>query len=184
LQHGLTGVKSWCERCNVKSDKGKTQATSFYRRLGVPDDVLQLNGLDILFVNGVTYLDVTCDRRTTWRLHIERTIAKALRTHLRTYSVFRSERLSTNTKLMIDKALIRSVMIYACPTWKFVVDTHLLKLQCLQNRVFSSIGNLHRCMPVLELRVAFKIPYIYNYITDLCRTQAEVILNHAIQSHA
>jgi hypothetical protein len=26
--------------------------------------------------------------------------------------------------------------------------------------------------------VAFKIPYVYEYITELCRTEAEVILNH------
>jgi hypothetical protein len=26
------------------------------------------------------------------------------------------------------------------------------------------------------MQVAFKIPYVYNYITKLCRTQAEVIL--------
>jgi hypothetical protein len=30
--------------------------------------------------------------------------------------------------------------------------------------------------------VAFKIPYIYDYITKLCRTQAEVILNHLYQN--
>jgi hypothetical protein len=28
------------------------------------------------------------------------------------------------------------------------------------------------------MHVAFKIPYVYDYITKLCRTQAEVILNH------
>jgi hypothetical protein len=26
--------------------------------------------------------------------------------------------------------------------------------------------------------MAFKIPYVYDYIIKLCRTQAEVILNH------
>jgi hypothetical protein len=26
--------------------------------------------------------------------------------------------------------------------------------------------------------VAFKIPYVYDYVTKLCGTQAEVILNH------
>jgi hypothetical protein len=26
--------------------------------------------------------------------------------------------------------------------------------------------------------VSFKIPYVYDYITKLCRRQAEVILNH------
>jgi hypothetical protein len=34
-------------------------------------------------------------------------------------------------------------------------------------------------MPGGELRVAFKIPYMYDYITKLCRTQAELIVNHA-----
>jgi hypothetical protein len=48
----------------------------FSRSLGVPDEVLQLKGRDIPFVNNVTYLGVTLDRMT-WRHHIERTAAKA-----------------------------------------------------------------------------------------------------------
>jgi hypothetical protein len=28
------------------------------------------------------------------------------------------------------------------------------------------------------MHVAFKIPYVYDYITKLCMSQAEVILNH------
>jgi hypothetical protein len=42
----------------------------------------------------------------------------------------------------------------------------------------SNIGNLDRSIPARELHVAFEIPYVYDYITKLCRTQAEVILNH------
>jgi hypothetical protein len=38
--------------------------------------------------------------------------------------------------------------------------------------------NLDRHTPVHELHVAFKIPYVYDYITKSCRTQAEVILTH------
>jgi hypothetical protein len=49
----------------------------------------------------------------TWRLQIERTVAKALRTYIRTYSLFKSDRLSTNIKLTLYKALIRSIMTYA-----------------------------------------------------------------------
>jgi hypothetical protein len=61
-------------------------------------------------------------------------------------------------------------MTYACP----VADAHLLKLQRLQNRALRAIGNLDRCTPVRELHVAFKIRYVYNYITKLCRTQTEI----------
>jgi hypothetical protein len=69
-------------------------------------------------------------------------------------------------------------MTHACPTWEYAADAHLLKLQRLQNRVLRTTENLDRCTPLRELRVAFKIPYVCDYITKLCRTQAEVILNH------
>jgi hypothetical protein len=88
-----------------------------------------LNGRNIPFVNNVKYLGVIFDKRITWRLHIEMIKAKAFRTFIRIYSLFKSERLSANIKLTLHKALIRSVMTYACPTWDFEADTHLMKLQ-------------------------------------------------------
>jgi hypothetical protein len=40
--------------------------------------------------------------------------AKAFRTFIRIYSLLKSERLSAKIKLTLHKALIRSVMTYAC----------------------------------------------------------------------
>jgi hypothetical protein len=59
-----------------------------------------------------------------------------------------------------------------------MADFHIFQLQHLQNRVLRPFGNPDRCTPVHELHVAFKIPYMYDYINKLCRTQAEIILNH------
>jgi hypothetical protein len=70
-------------------------------------------------------------------------------------------------------------MTYASPVWEFAADTHLLKLQRLQNKVLRTTGNFPRRTTVRELCKAFNIPYIYDYITKLCRQQAEVIQNHA-----
>jgi hypothetical protein len=98
--------------------------------------------------------------------HIERAVNKALRTYLRTYSIFKSGRLTAYIKLTLYKALIRSVMTYACPTWEYMADVLLLKLQQLQNRVLRAIGNLYRFTPVRELQVAFKIPDVYEYIIN------------------
>jgi hypothetical protein len=55
----------------------------------------------------------------TWKLRIESIETKAFRTFIRLYSLFKSERLSANIKLTLYKALIRSIMTYACSTWKF-----------------------------------------------------------------
>jgi hypothetical protein len=63
------------------------------------------------------------------RLELSSVEAKAFRTFIRIYSLFKSERLSANIKLTFLKALIRSVMTYACPAWEIAVDTDLIKLQ-------------------------------------------------------
>jgi hypothetical protein len=69
-------------------------------------------------------------------------------------------------------------MTYASPAWEFAANTQLLKLQRLQNKVLRTIGNFRRCTPVRELHKTFNILYIYDYITKICRQQAEVIRNH------
>jgi hypothetical protein len=63
-------------------------------------------------------------------------------------------------------------MSYACPTWEYEADAHLFTLQRLQNRVLRAIGNLDRRTPVREMHVAFKISYVYDYITKSCRALA------------
>jgi hypothetical protein len=80
--------------------------------------------------------------------------------------------------LTLHKALIRSVMTYACPAWEFAAVCHLLKLQRLQNRVLRTIGNFPRRTSVRDMHKVFQIPYVYDYITKSCRQQAEVIQNH------
>jgi hypothetical protein len=60
-------------------------------------------------------------------------------------------------------------MTYACPTWGFAADIHLSKLQRLQNKVLRMIGNFSRQTPVCELHKAFNTPYLYDYITKLCK---------------
>jgi hypothetical protein len=150
LHHGHTAVKSWCDHWNMKINEGKTQAIYIYRRFRVPEDELQLNGQNISFVKNVKYLVAIFNRRMFLDMYI------------RTYSLLKSEHLSANVKHTPYRVLIRSVMIYACPTWEYAVNTHLLKLQCLQNRVLCTIGNLGRRTQVFNLHVAFKMPCTYD----------------------
>jgi hypothetical protein len=69
-------------------------------------------------------------------------------------------------------------MTYACAAWEFAADTHLLKLQRLQTKVLRTIDSFPRRTPIRDLHLAFQIPFVYDYITKLCRQQAEVIQNH------
>jgi hypothetical protein len=149
----------------------KSQAIYFSHRLRPPEAHLTLNGWNIPSVNHVKYLSAIFDKRITWRLHKEMIEVKAFRTFIRIYSLLKSERLSSNIKLTLHKALIRSVMAYACPTWELAADTYVLKLQRIQNKALRTIGNFPRCTPVCDLHTAFNLLYVYDYVTKLCRNK-------------
>jgi hypothetical protein len=78
----------------------------------IPEAHLTLCGWNIPFVIHVKYLGVIFDKRIAWRLHIEMTKAKAFRTFIRIYSLFKSEHLIASIKLTLHKALIRPVMTF------------------------------------------------------------------------
>jgi hypothetical protein len=69
-----------------------------------------------------------------------------------------------NIKLALYKALIRSVMVYACPAWEYEADAHLSKLKHKYNQFLHAIGNFDRHTPVHKMHMAFRILYMYSYI--------------------
>jgi hypothetical protein len=88
---------------------------------------------------------------------------------IRIYSLLKSEWLSVIIKLALHKTLIRWVMIYAYPTWEYVVHTYLLKWQSLQKKVLRTILKFPRPIPVLELQMNLQEPCIYVYTKKLWR---------------
>jgi hypothetical protein len=85
---------------------------------------------------------------------------------IRIYSIFKSEQLIANIKLALHKALISSVMTYACLAWEFAPECHhLLKLQRLQNKVLRTTANFPRSTSVRDMHKAFHKKYVYDYIT-------------------
>jgi hypothetical protein len=90
IQSGLDSMAAWCKRWNIKINEDKTRAIYFTHRNRPRDSLLTLNGRNILFVNSVKYLGVLFDKRMTWRLHIQMIEAKAFRTFIRIYSLFKN----------------------------------------------------------------------------------------------
>jgi hypothetical protein len=139
---------------------------------------LTLKGPNIPFVNNVKYLGLIFDKKITRIIHIETMATKTLRIFISICPILKSERSSVNTKLTLYKALIRSILTYACPAWEFAAVSYLLELWRLQNKVLRTTGNLPRSISTSDLHVAFKSPHLYDFVTKLCRPPAAVILNH------
>jgi hypothetical protein len=64
------------------------------------------------------------------------------------------------------------LLVYACLTWEYAADALLLKLQRLHNWFLRATGNFDRHTLVREMHMALEIPYVYDYMTKLCRKQA------------
>jgi hypothetical protein len=149
-EQSSVGYTLWRPGVNAGTSILKSMKT----RLGQstsPDSLLTLNGRDIPFVNTMKYLGVISDKKITWILHIEMIEAKAFRKFVGIYCLLKSERLCANIKLTLHKALIRSVMTYACPAWEFGAECRLLKLQRLQNMVLRTIVNFPRRTSVRDM---------------------------------
>jgi hypothetical protein len=85
---------------------------------------------------------------------------KAFKSFIRIYSQFKIEPWRASIKLTLHKALIRSVMTYACPAWELAADTYLLKLQRVKNNVLSTTGNFPRCTLVRGVHTTSNLPYV------------------------
>jgi hypothetical protein len=44
-----------------------------------------------------------------------------------------------------------------------VAETHLVKLQCLQNKVLSTTGKFPSSTSVRDIHIDFQIPYVYDF---------------------
>jgi hypothetical protein len=102
--------------------------------------------------------------------------AKVCGTFMSLFGILKS-RLSANIKLTFHKALIRSVVAYACSAWEFAADIHILRKESLQNNVLRTNCNVQRRTTTRELHVAIEILYVHELITKLSRQQAEVMPN-------
>jgi hypothetical protein len=162
--HGTLGLKfhplekaNAIADCNIKINDEKTQAISSHQ-IRPTETTLTLSGRTLPFVNSVESLGIIFDKKITRRLNIETVTAKTYGTFIRLYSLFISERLSTRLKLTLHKAIITSVMTYACPAWEFAADTHVLKLQRLQTRFCAPTATLQgtfrfeTCIMLFKLR--------------------------------
>jgi hypothetical protein len=155
LQCKLTAVNSRCEHCNIKTNKGKQrQSTSTSPEdLRVPDNVLQLQRLDIPVCN-VMCLGVTFNRMMTQRHHNERTVAKALRTHTRRYSLFKRGYLSTNMKLMIYKAWLGQLWLMPVPPrsmWQTVTSWNCRNCRTEHSVILEILTSAHQSTNCMQL---------------------------------
>ncbi|KDR12593.1 uncharacterized protein LOC110836089 [Zootermopsis nevadensis] len=105
-------------------------------------DPFTLSGEAIEDVDSFTYLGSVVAKNGGAAQDVSQRIRKANGAFVRFYLLWKSNRISTRTKLCIFCSNVKSVLLYGSETWK-VTKTITSKLQAFVNRCLRRILNIH-----------------------------------------
>lgn len=105
-------------------------------------------------------LGVIIDDKLLWHKHIQAVENKVKAILGRLYFLFKSPALFTSTKLLLYKALVRPILLYAASVWHNVAHSHITKLQTIQNKFLRIILNAPYFTTIETLHSSTQIPKI------------------------
>jgi hypothetical protein len=108
-------------------------------------DPFKINHDEIKPKSAVNYLGITLDSRLNFKLNIKNKLIKANNAIRMIYPLIkRNNKLSTENKIILYKALLRSIITYAAPVWSHLSDFALEPLEIFQNKCMRLIHNVPR----------------------------------------
>jgi hypothetical protein len=141
LEDYLGRLERWLRDLRIAINVSKTTAVLFVkaaRRIQKPRAV-QFLGEPIQWVETARYLVVTLDTQLTWSAHVNQ-VEKKAEQRLGVLGPLLNRR-SVKNGVFLYKQLIRHMMDYACPIWRFFARSHVRKLQVLQSKCLRIATN-------------------------------------------
>jgi hypothetical protein len=137
------------------------------RRIAQPRAV-KLFGEPIQWVDDARYLGVILDKRLTWSKHIDQVRKKAVqRLGILGPLLNRRSGLSIRNGVLLYKQLIRPMMDYACPVWRFAPRSYIKKLQVVQSKCLRIATSAPWYIGIRQIHDDVGIPYFSDHISSL-----------------
>lgn len=138
IQHHLNKIDNWSTLWKIKLNPSKSTAKIFSLRPFAHPPPLHINKHTIPWTSQnqtVKYLGLNFDTRLNWKTHItlKQQQAKIKIAQLKPLINFKSC-LSLTNAITLYKAIVRPLMLYACPIWTNASISNINKLQVVQNR--------------------------------------------------
>ena len=143
LETYANDIGRWLEEWRIACVLKCTMMLFAKARRGIPKlRPVQLIGQQIHWVDTARYVGVTLDTRLTWSNRIDQVREKRHRLGVLGPFLNRRNDLSIRNGFLLYKQLIRTMMGYACPIWRFAAGTHVRKLPFL-----NTVGNFFIIIP-------------------------------------
>ena len=184
MQAEINKVEKWCQKWQVSLNPVKSKLVLFTKCPRHKEEV-ERNGLFIqLFeesiqpCNEAEFLGVMFDSRLTWEPQTRKMVTKAYKrlNLLRSIATLTKHPKKDNL-LQIYNATIRSIFEYVSPCILNAAETHLEKIQLVQNQALRVILRTPAYVTIKDLHDCSGLPRLRSHLIDFAKKQL-----HAIKS--
>jgi Reverse transcriptase (RNA-dependent DNA polymerase)/Endonuclease-reverse transcriptase len=169
LQTALDTIAAWYATKRIAINPAKTTATLFTRakkRAGADIDI-RLHGTPVTWCSHSRYLGVELDQQLTWGPHVERVHTIGAKKIAALWPLFKGKSLTPTTKARVYNTIVRPSLTYASPIWGGCSDTHLERLQRLQNRALKAALSLPRFARTADIHRQLNQELLRDYMRRL-----------------
>lgn len=179
LQRALDLNKKFFNKWKIKLNDSKTEAIIFTkRRPNIPSNIF-VNNAPILWAENIKYLGITLDNKLVFTQHVNKIIQRAIGNLIILYPLLnRNSILSTENKLLLYKAIVRSAMSYACPVWSMICNSKYDKLQVVQNKFLRLAGNFNRYSYIKQMHDCLNVEFFECFVKRITKNYFDKLDNH------
>ena len=152
IQTYLDSLSEWCNKWKIKLNPSKTQVGLFTNSNTAKDITLKLGRVPLTVRNEIKFLGLTFDRKLTWRHHIDN-VRHRLWLRINAIKALSGRDLGMQSKTLIHlyKMWIRPIALYGAPAYYSAANTHLNKIQVIQNSALRKALRRNRRSHIADL---------------------------------
>ena len=181
MQSELNELQKWCKKWYVSLHPAKSKLLLITKcprhKQEIPGGpTLSLFNEQINIVSQADYLGVLIDSRLTWEPYVQKIVAKAYKriNLLRTIASL-TEKHNPKIINMLYKGIIRSIFEYGSICTVNMADTHVQKLQLVQNQALRIMLQTPAYVSVKDLHDCSGLPLIKDHLIEHTRKRIKTM---------
>ena len=173
VQQTMALIEPWLEKWKIRINPQKCQAIIFSKKWAHIRErctPIRINGCDISWSTEAKYLGIILDQKLLFKNQIQTSVNKAYGMLNRLFPIINyKSKLHYQVGLVIYKALLRSMVTYACPIWGQASKVHTKKIQIFQNKCLRLITHLPKFISIDILHRETRMETIQEFIESAAK---------------
>lgn len=166
IQRHITDLEEYYNKWKIKINVNKTELIIHSHKRNKLTNIIKLYDENINVTNQAKYLGLILDKKLNYSQHTASIHKKANAAISILYPLLKNTYTSTHNKLLIYKACIRPIIMYAAPVWGNTCKSNYKKLQTIQNKCLKMALNVDKRTSTKLIHDTLKVPTIKEYILE------------------